>query len=307
MDDINFVCEDLVGYELNNNKLNIQKINNQHDKIFRKVLSNKKEATFVINKAIKINPEIQPNEIQEYKSSFVTDFLENKETDIVYKLKGSNIFFLIEHQSKIDYSMAYRLQNYKLEIIKNAIDLKKVVTKDYKMPIVIPIVLYTGREKWNAEVFINKIEDERFKNIDFLKYNLIDINEYNNEDFLKGDSFIEKIMLIEKSKDWKELVNNLDKIILNLNNNQDKKFLISIIDLTLREKIGDIKANNLIKILKGEDHTMLAVLEMIREENKMLIEQGRKEGKIEKNKEIAKKMLNEKMPIKLISKILRFK
>lgn len=309
-DDINFVCEDFVRYELNelnNKKLNNQKINNQHDKIFRKVLSNKKEATFVINKAIKISPEIQLDEIQEYKSSFVNDFLENKEADIVYKLKGSNIFFLIEHQSKIDYSMVYRIQNYKFEIMKNALDLNKVRTKDYKIPVVIPIVLYTGREKWNAEIFINKIEDERFKSIDFLKYNLIDINNYNNEDFLKSDSFIEKIMLIEKSKGWEELVNNLDKIILSLNNKQDKKFLISIIDLTLREKIGDTKANNLIKRLKGEDDNMLAVLEMIREENKMLIEQGKKEGKIENNKEIAKKMLNEKMPIKLISKILRFK
>lgn len=191
--------------------------------------------------------------------------------------------------------------------MKNALDLNKVRTKGYKIPVVIPIVLYTGREKWNAEIFINKIEDERFKNIDFLKYNLIDINNYNNEDFLKSDSFIEKIMLIEKSKGWEELVNNLDKIILSLNNKQDKKFLISIIDLTLREKIGDTKANNLIKRLKGEDDNMLAVLEMIREENKMLIEQGKKEGKIENNKEIAKKMLNEKMPIKLISKILRFK
>lgn len=117
-DDINFVCEDFVRYELNelnNKKLNNQKINNQHDKIFRKVLSNKKEATFVINKAIKISPEIQLDEIQEYKSSFVNDFLENKEADIVYKLKSQNIFFLIEHQSKIDYSMAYRIQNYKLE------------------------------------------------------------------------------------------------------------------------------------------------------------------------------------------------
>lgn len=148
-DDINFVCEDFERYELNelnNKKLNSQKINNQHDKIFRKVLSDKKEATFVINKAIKISPGIQPDEIQEYKSSFVNDFLENKEADIVYKLKGSNVFFLIEHQSKIDYSMTYRIQNYKLEIMKNALDLNKVRTKDYKIPFVISVVFYTGRE-----------------------------------------------------------------------------------------------------------------------------------------------------------------
>lgn len=106
-------------------------------------------------------------------------------------------------------------------------------------------------------------------------------------------------MLIEKSRGWEELVNNLGKIVLSLDNKQDRKFLISIINLTLREKIGDTKADDFIRILKGEDSNMLAILETIREENKMIKEQM--------NKEIAKKMLNEKMPIKLISKILRFK
>ena len=51
---------------------------------------------------------------------------------------------------------------------------------------------------------------------------------------------------------------------------------------------------------------MLAVLEMIDEENKRIFRNGKKEGRREAKLENAKKMLEEKIPIKTIIKITGF-
>ena len=137
-DNMLMVCEKSETYTYN-------KVNNEHDKVFRTILSNKKEAVIFINKTL--NLELKENEIEKYKENYITENLINKETDIVYKIKNKNVFILIEHQTKIDYSMPYRIMEYQFKITKGAVDIKKLKLKEYKIPIVIPIVLYTGTRK----------------------------------------------------------------------------------------------------------------------------------------------------------------
>lgn len=74
----------------------------------------------------KIKNQKEKEEIEKYNSSFINKTFQNKEADIVYKLKDKNIFFLIEHQSKIDYSMPFRLLEYEVAIIRSAIDKSKI-------------------------------------------------------------------------------------------------------------------------------------------------------------------------------------
>ena len=38
--------------------------------------------------------------------------------------------------------MPYRILEYEIEIMKSAIDIRKVKNKEYKLPLVIPIVLF---------------------------------------------------------------------------------------------------------------------------------------------------------------------
>ena len=99
--------------QLNENTENYHYVNNLHDKIFRKVLDNKKEAVQIINKVLKKEDKITEKEIEKYTSSYISSNLRNSEADIVYKIKDKEIFFLIEHQTKIDYSMPYRILNMK--------------------------------------------------------------------------------------------------------------------------------------------------------------------------------------------------
>ena len=152
-------------------------------------------------------------EIEKYNSSFINKLFQNKEADIVYKIKDKNIFFLIEHQSKIDYSMPFRLLEYEVAIIRSAIDKSKIKNKSYKIPLVMPIVLYTGKQKWNANKYLEKSQEKiQGLNIKIGNYSLVDINNYTEKELLEDNTFISKMMLIEKSKNTVKKTPNISYI-----------------------------------------------------------------------------------------------
>ena len=255
----------------------------------------------IINKAT--NAKIEIKDIEKYKNSFVNKLFQNREADIVYKIKDKNIFFLIEHQTRIDYSMTFRILEYEVAIMKSAIDMDKIKNKDYKLPLVIPIVLYTGNRKWNAAEYLQKSQ-ETLMNIkeDIGRYNLIDVNNFTENELLEDDTFITKMMLIEKSKNKEEIIETIEKVIEKTKEN-DKEILIRIIKLILKEKIGDQEVARLINKIEGGNKEMLAVLDMIERENQMYIDIGRKEGRKEGFKEIARKLLNKNISKEEISEI----
>lgn len=55
--------------------------------------------------------------------------------------------------------MPFRILEYEVAIMKSAIDMDKIKSKDYKLPLVISIVLYTGSEKWNAAEYLQKSQE----------------------------------------------------------------------------------------------------------------------------------------------------
>ena len=282
-------------------------INNSHDKIFRKALEDKNNAIKIINRILK-EDKVSMDEIEKYNSSYISSKLANSEADIVYKIINQDMFFLIEHQTKIDYSMPYRILKYELEIIESVLIDKNYKNKKYKYPIVIPIVLYTGNKKWNAKLDLRKVQLKwkNYEGQEFSRYNILDINDFNNEELLQEDSLISKIMIIEKSKTERELEENLEKIIDIMNKNEkiytqkQKEFLMTIMQFVLKQKIGDKKIKELVKKLEnGGKGKMLAVLDMIDRENKRIMREAKREGK----KEVAKKLLDKKMSFKDIEEV----
>ena len=186
---------------------------------------------------MKDNEKITENEIEKYNSSFISEELKNSESDVVYKMKNENVFFLIEHQTKIDYSMPYRILKYELNLIESVENDNKYIGKWHEYSLVIPIVLYTKEER----KFLNKAT--------------------------------------------------------------------SVLALNI---VGEKKAKEILKNIDiGGEGDMLAVFDMIREENERIFNDGRKAG-IEtgiktgsksRNLEIIKNMLKEKLPLELIAKI----
>ena len=201
--------------------------------------------------------------------------------------------------------MPKRILDYEIEIMKTAENHNVILKKDVEMPIIVPIVIYTGRKRWNVTGYIkdcrkrlNRLESFRLGN-----YYIIDNNNYTNEELLEDKFFISKLMLLERMKTTEELYTNLKKVIRYETNEKNIKLLENIIKFIYKNKLDkdytDKLINEIAKKTRKEKGGNDVILEMIENENKALIRKGKKERSIE----IAKNMLKEKMDIELIMRM----
>ena len=214
--------------------------------------------------------------------------------------------------------MPYRILEYEYELIRSENDYKKLGTKEYKIPVLIAIVLYTGKQKWNVKKYIEEVQEklEGYEEIKLAKYDVVDVNDFSKEELIKEKSFLSKAMLIEKAKDNKEIIKYLEEIITEINENEEiyaeeiKQLFTIMINQILRIKIGNEKAEEFIKNIKkgkGGKRKMMTVFETIEQDNKRIFRRGKKEGiiqgEINGKLKVIKNMLKENLPIDLISKI----
>ena len=179
---------------------------NVHDTSFRNVLANKREAYLFINNTLKLKNtenEIAMEQLEQCDNRYITKTYYNKETDILYKIKNRQVYFLIEHQSSVDYEMPKRIMEYVIEILRKNVEDREVKNKRYKLPLIIPIVLYTGNKKWNVKDYIVEIQEEisGYKNREFGKYILVDANKYKEKELIEKEGVLSKIILLERTKD----------------------------------------------------------------------------------------------------------
>ena len=209
----------------------------RHDKIVRDILNDKEEIAKIINKYINQENEIKKEDIEKYETRYITNNYQSKEADIVYKLKGKEVYFLIEHQTKVEKAMVYRMAEYSLEIMRSRIGNR--IYKQTKYPRVIPIVIYTGKQKWTAERELSKIQEEykikNNKNQIQLGYNLIDIRK--KEEAIEDDLLISKISILEKAESTEEILEIIDKISKKVTNEEKRTNLKKIVEYLLDDKI----------------------------------------------------------------------
>ena len=263
------------------------KINKEHDKIFKLVLENKEALAELLNRqfVLKGKNKIKKEELEEYKTEYITKELNGKQADKVFKIKNKEIYFLIEHQSKIDKNMPNRILEYKFEIKR---DVEKK-TKGKANPKIIALVIYSGKEKWKVATKIEEVQ-EKFKGInqEFGEYNLLSGREENKKNLLESNNLILQLLLLEKAETREELYIYLRSIIPKIKK-EDLPIIINIAETAYAQKLGREKINEILKnIRKKGDDNMLALVEMMRkqaeEERRIDFGNGRKEGIKTRNK-----------------------
>ncbi len=102
----------------------------------------------------------------------------NKQNDnVICKIENKEIFILTKVISQIDSNITYKMFENSMNIIKRWNEEEKTENKRY--PIVIPIVIYIGKQKWKHDYCdtyskINYTQCEKNR-INF-SYNIIDVN-----------------------------------------------------------------------------------------------------------------------------------
>lgn len=135
-------------------------VHQPHDKIFKTVLNEKSQMVALLNRVLQLKVTLSEDDIEKHNIEHMNYMFQNSESDVIYKMKKKEIFFLIEHQRQIDYNMPKRILEYEVEIIKEAVKGKTMTKKEHTLPRVIPIVIYTGSGKWNVEKYIEECQEK---------------------------------------------------------------------------------------------------------------------------------------------------
>ena len=272
-------------------------IENPHDKLFKDLLDDTEELKAFVKQFIGIN--IQEEHIEKCNNSYITNQYEMYQADMVYKITGKYVYILIEHQSTVDANMPYRMLNYYGEVLKES--MKTNTINEY--PLIIPIVLYTGSKSWRVETEYSK-KINSYKTIEKyinMKYELVDINKYTEEELLKKDTVLSYAMLIEKNRGKESLIKVLEKISNRCDTNKNREKMQKIINYILYPILEQDTEKIIEKFKIKEEMTMKTAQDYIREEIRELkrkaqeeglregrqkgIEEGRKEGRKEGKKE----------------------
>lgn len=295
-----------VSEEYNLNKSQHHK----HDKLFRNILNDKSEISKLINKELRPKKEIKPEDLEKYETKFITSLYHEKEADVVYKLKDREVYFLIEHQSKVDKNMPVRIAEHSLAILKSRMFEKN--SNNGKNATIVPLVIYSGSSQWTAKMSLEETQ-EKFEHysgsVSIVKYNLVDIRSV--DEAIERGTALARMSVVEKMNSTQEVMNAVDEFAETLMNDTDIEKFAEEVEYILTGKLNkeDLKKiKDLILNKKQEGgETMSHVHEVLRRDAERERRKARQEGRQEGILDIAKKMLSEKLDVDFISKITGLK
>ena len=294
--------------------------NSEHDKLFKKLLENREQTAKFLDMVLCSGKDITAKNLELYNKEFITDKFEKNETDIVYKVTNLNVYIIIEHQSTADRTMPYRVRKYKTALMDSAINKKEMKKANYKLPRIIAIVLYTGKQKWQNKKLEDMQEPLEWYKEDYDEFILVDVNNLKKEEILEGNLIITKVMLLEREENLEDVIKDIEIIMDKEKIKQDiqyKELLKIFIEYTfINEKYKVIRKyiEELInKIFDGEgdDETMSHVTQLFDEAFDKAEKRGKiigeKRGKKKGKQEVAKAMKADKVSYEIISKFTGLK
>jgi predicted transposase/invertase (TIGR01784 family) len=272
-----------------------------YDRSYKKIFSNKGFIKYLLQGFVKLKwvDLIDFERITLEPVSFIDRLFKKKEADIIWKLPLKNgseayLYLLLEFQSGVDYNMALRFASYILNFY--ATELKK--KKRDKLPVVFPLLLYNGKQRWTAarrlQDMIDVIDPSLRDYLIRFKYFTIDIGSFSKRSLVKlKNNLITAIFLLETARNEEELKKVLEEMIDIVRTEADKDLVDSFTDwLEMQLKREKIEGINISKIIteKGE-HTMLSetLHEILKEREK----RGERKGLLKTATELLKEGLSE--------------
>jgi predicted transposase/invertase (TIGR01784 family) len=228
--------------------------------------------------------------LERVNASYVSEDLRNREGDVVWRAKLQDgrpvyVYLLLELQSGVQRYMAVRLMAYVALLYQDLIK-RGELSPDGKLPLVIPIVLYNGEERWWAPQQLADLIEDVDPEADLfrprLEYRLIDEGSYSLADLEARRNLAAVLFWLEKAPEPEDVRRGIARLVEWLGGPDDgglrRAFAVWLQKVRLPGK--GIKEEEVPDTLGLEDfRTMLE--KRVEEWNQKLLERGRQEGRHE--------------------------
>ena len=197
------------------------KIQNPHDKLFKATFANIEVAKDFLNNYLPQNIMniVDIDTLEPQKDSFINKELKEEFSDLLFSVNINQnegyLYFLFEHKSYTSRDVSFQLLKYMIEIWEAKINKEGVI----ELPIVIPIIIYHGKDKWKIKTTLGEMIDgyaelpeDIKKYIPNYEYLLYDISRFTDKE-IKGKAQL-KIMLTIYRDIFTKYGKGLDESIL---------------------------------------------------------------------------------------------
>ena len=234
----------------------------KHDGIFKKSMENPLVVQEFLNDYLPkdVLKTIDSKTIKLEKDSFIEDNLTGSYSDVLLSCKFNKqdgyIMVLLEHQSKPEHFMAFRLLKYMVNICSQYLT-KHPEAK--QLPVVLPIIVYNGKKKYNVSRNIWNL----FNNPDLAKnlwnndYPIINVHEIPDEELKEKIwfgillYFLKHIHDRELLKSWQYIAGSLSNIAQDPSGHDHIRNLLqyslTFIDQNDKIELSKVLTNNLSK------------------------------------------------------------
>lgn len=253
--------------------------------------------------------DVQPEDIEDVTERYVHMFTEERNSDVVKKVKIKDkaipfyLISLIEHKSKVDYNSVMQILRYMVYIWedyeKSQERMYKGIskTKDFQYPPILPIIYYSGNVDWKATV---KLEDRVYLSDVLSEYIpnfrciLVQVKDYDNEQLMEKHDELSIIMMInkmQKSADFTKWKEEVDVEYLADTTKVTPVYLLGIISQVIKFLLLNInvplpEAENVADMIKERD--MAGLFDHF---EKYDIQAARAEGRAEGMKNLVKTLM----------------
>jgi len=265
-----------------------------------------------------------------HKDSFIDDKLRVKVADLLYSVdiegEPGYLYLLMEHASQPDRLLPYRLLKYMIAVMDNHL----IKTKSKTLPVVYPLVLYTGRKSYTYSTDLFELfgtHKQLAQETLYKPYQLIDLSHLSNTQleeyhWFKAAALLSKhihepnflpffkrflIVLkeLEQHEEWEYIYVSLSYIIEAGDVSDKQEFFNTIRNLEFIEKE---QIMTIAEQLRQEGYRQ--AMEQSEKKIMTMAEQLRQEGyrqAMEQNKELimimAKQLLAEDLSVDMIAKV----
>jgi len=277
-----------------------RKVHQADDKVLKALLQSKKAFMQLLRYFLSVEWAnlIDEQSLVRFDKSFVQQDFVGKEADILYRcrMNGQNVVFyvLLELQSTVDQQMPWRLLQYMVEIWRSCLNDSKPADKrrkDFRLPAIVPVVLYIGAPAWTAIRSFREYQErqELFDDclVDF-RYLLVDLKRFDDEHLRHLKGILPLALRLESARNSSDLLRRLETSVeaLKYLNVDEVGFIRSYILHVLapmakgvaKDVIGALANDMTAESMKGVDDMVSNAAEIIRKEIKSQRKLGRKQG-----------------------------